>query len=189
MVITDDDKAASLMSSLRNQGRSPGDTWLQHTHLGYNYRLDELSAALGAIQMPRLDELLTKRERVAGWYNQRLAEIPEVTAQQVVSTTSRMSWFVYVVRFSPHIDRDQVAAYLKEQGIPARPYFIPIHLQPYMVSRFGYQAGDYPVTEDIGRRGLALPFSGVMSEAQVERVCQAIVDYRVEYSAKSHRSE
>ena len=85
-----------------------------------------------------------------------------------------MSWFVYVVRFAPGIDRDGIAQALGKLGIPARPYFLPIHLQPYMVERFGYQPGDFPVTEDLGRRGLALPFSGVMSEAQVERVCQAL---------------
>ena len=64
VVITSDDKAAGMMRALRNQGRAPGDTWLQHTYLGYNYRLDEMSAALGTVQMTRLDELLKKRDRV-----------------------------------------------------------------------------------------------------------------------------
>ena len=81
---------------------------------------------------------------------------------------------MYVVHFEAEIDRDLVARKLDEAGIPARPYFLPIHLQPYMVERFGFQAGDFPVTEDLGRRGLALPFSGVMSESQVETVCQAL---------------
>jgi len=76
VVITSDDKAAGMMRALRNQGRAPGDTWLQHTYLGYNYRLDEMSAALGTIQMTRLDELLKKRDRVANWYTERLSEIP-----------------------------------------------------------------------------------------------------------------
>ncbi len=174
MVVTDDDEAADLMRALRNQGRSPGDTWLQHTHLGYNYRLDEISAALGSVQMGRLDELLAKREQVATWYSERIDEIPGVEAPYVSTDTTRMSWFVYVVRFAPEIDRDAVAKALGERGIPARPYFIPIHLQPYMVERFGYREGDFPVTEDLGRRGLAIPFSSVMSEAQVETVCQAL---------------
>jgi dTDP-4-amino-4,6-dideoxygalactose transaminase len=78
------------------------------------------------------------------------------------------------VRFEAGINRDGVAQRLGGHGIPARPYFLPIHLQPYMVERFGYHTGDYPVTEDLGRRGLALPFSGVMSEAQVETVCQGL---------------
>jgi len=67
LVITNDDRAAALMLALRNQGRAPGDTWLSHTYLGYNYRLDEMSAALGRVQMTRLEELLQKRERVAAW--------------------------------------------------------------------------------------------------------------------------
>ncbi|HLE13575.1 MAG TPA: DegT/DnrJ/EryC1/StrS family aminotransferase [Anaerolineales bacterium] len=174
VIVTDDDRAAQLMRALRNQGRAPGDTWLQHTYLGYNYRLDEMSAALGTIQMTRLDELLHRREQVAGWYSDRLAEIPGVEAPFTAPSTSRVSWFVYVVRFSPEIDRDAVAQRFSGQGIPARPYFLPIHLQPYMVERFGYQPGDFPVTEDLGRRGLALPFSGVMSEEQVDRVCHEL---------------
>ena len=81
---------------------------------------------------------------------------------------------MYVVRFAPEIDRDAAAAKLKENGIPCRPYFVPIHLQPYMAEKFGYREGDFPVTEDLGRRGLAIPFSGVMTEAQVETVCDEI---------------
>jgi perosamine synthetase len=63
MIITDEEEGAALMRALRNQGRAPGDTWLQHTHLGYNYRLDEMSAALGVVQMQRLDELISKRDK------------------------------------------------------------------------------------------------------------------------------
>jgi dTDP-4-amino-4,6-dideoxygalactose transaminase len=85
-----------------------------------------------------------------------------------------MSWFVYVVRFDKKINRDALAKRLEERGVHVRPYFLPIHLQPYMAERFGYHEGDFPVTEDLGRRGLALPFSGVMTEAQVELVCNAI---------------
>jgi perosamine synthetase len=174
MVVTDEPESAALMRALRNQGRAPGDTWLQHTHLGYNYRLDEMSAALGVIQMQRLDELIARRDRVAKWYNQRIAEIPGIEAPIIARYTTRVSWFVYVVRFAAGLDRDAIARKLAARGIPARPYFLPIHLQPYMVDRFGYQQGTFPVTEDLGKRGLALPFSGVMEEQQVEQVCQAL---------------
>jgi dTDP-4-amino-4,6-dideoxygalactose transaminase len=174
MIVTDDDEAADFMRSLRNQGRAVGDTWLQHTRLGYNYRLDEMSAAMGTTQMHRLDELLAKREQVAAWYEARLSEIPGVEVPIVEPYTTRMSWFVYVVRFDPEIDRDALASRLGEKGVPARPYFLPIHLQPYMAERFGWREGDFPVTEDLGRRGLALPFSGVMTEAQVEYVCASL---------------
>jgi dTDP-4-amino-4,6-dideoxygalactose transaminase len=176
IVVTDDDGWASAIRSMRNQGRAPGDTWLDHTYLGYNYRLNELNAAIGAIQMTRLDELIEKRQRVAGWYMEGLKDLEGIEIPHVLPTTTRMSWFVFVIRFNPAIDRDAAVGLLKERGIPARPYFIPIHLQPFMKERFDYREGDFPVTEDLGRRGLALPFSSVMSEEQVGLVCEALQD-------------
>lgn len=174
MIITNDSTAAQYMSALRNQGRAPGDTWLQHTHLGYNYRLDEMSAAMGAAQMLRINELLQTRQQVANWYLQRLAEIPGVEVPQIEPTTSRNSWFVFVIRIPSTVNRQDLAAELGKSNIPVRPYFLPIHLQPYMVDLFGYEPGDYPVTEDLGNRGLALPFSGIMTEKQVDYVCQKL---------------
>jgi dTDP-4-amino-4,6-dideoxygalactose transaminase len=176
VIVTNDDQAAELMLSLRNQGRAPNDTWLQHTYLGYNYRLDEMSAAIGRVQMQRLPELMQKRARVAGWYNQRLRETPGVELPYLAPSTKRPSWFVYVVRFDRQINREHVIHALAKQGIPARPYFSPLHLQPFMIERFGFQPGDFPVTEDLGRRSLALPFSSVMTEEQVERVCTTLAE-------------
>ena len=176
MIVTNDDQAANLMRALRNQGRAPDDTWLQHTFLGYNYRLDEMSAALGTAQMSRLEELLGKRQKVADWYQERLAEVPLVETPWQAPSTSRPSWFVYVIRVAGGMDREGLAHRLAQRGLPVRPYFLPIHLQPYMVERFGFKAGDFPVTEDLGERGLALPFSGVMSQAQVDLVCRVLAE-------------
>jgi dTDP-4-amino-4,6-dideoxygalactose transaminase len=174
VIVTDDDEAAMLMRSLRNQGRAPGDTWLQHTYLGYNYRLDEMSAALGVTQMQRIEELMALREQVADWYGERLSEMPGLEMYQIQPSTSRMSWFVYVIKFARGLDRDAIARTLTERGIPVRPYFAPIHLQPFMVERFGYHPGDFPVTEDLGARSLAIPFSSVMTEGMVEQVCSEL---------------
>lgn len=174
MIITDDEQAAKYMMALRNQGRAPGDTWLSHTYLGYNYRLDELSAALGNAQMKRMDHIMKTRQQVADWYSARLSEIPGIENPSLEPTTTRSSWFVYVVRIPKGMDRKALAEKLLTMGVPVRPYFLPIHLQPYMVEEFGYQPGDYPVTEDLGERGLALPFSGVMSEDMVDKVCRSL---------------
>ena len=174
MVVTDRDDWAMLIRALCNQGRAPGDTWLEHTHLGYNYRLDEMSAALGRVQMNRLEELLDRRSQVAGWYNDRLSEIPGIELLPVHPHTSRMSWFVFVIRLATDVNRYTVVEKLAEHGVPTRPYFTPIHLQPYFVERFGFEPGDFPITEDLGRRSLALPFSGIMREDEVERVCQTL---------------
>jgi dTDP-4-amino-4,6-dideoxygalactose transaminase len=138
MIVTDNDDYAACMQALRNPGRAPGDNWLQHTLLGYNYRLDEMSAALGASQVKRLESLLAARQNVADLYTRHLANIPGIEPLTVVPSTTRMSWFVYVVRVSQGVDRMKVADRLAAKGVPVRPYFLPIHLQPYMVERFGY---------------------------------------------------
>ncbi len=174
MVVTNDERSALMMQSLRNQGRAPGDTWLQHTYLGYNYRLNEFNAALGAVQMSRLEELLRNREQVAGWYDRHLQGIPGITRPHIMPETTRMSWFVFIVWLEDEKTRDRVAKELKTRDIPVRPYFSPIHLQPYMVERFGYKKGDFPVTESLGERGLALPFSGKMTEEMVVEVCHQL---------------
>lgn len=162
----------ALFRSLRSQGRAASGAWLLHERLGYNYRLDEMSAALGLAQLRRIEELLERRRRVASSYNQRLAGQELIQIPSVASTTTRMGWFVYVVRIRPPARRDAVIQALAQAGIPSRSYFPPIHLQPFYVSRFGYQRGDFPVAEALGETSLALPFSGVMTEQQVELVCQ-----------------
>jgi perosamine synthetase len=174
MIVTNNSEAADLMRALRNQGRAPGDNWLQHTYLGYNYRLDEMSAAMGLSQMKRIDDLINKREIVAQWYNKYLKAIDGIEIPYVSPETTRMSWFVYVIRIKRCYNRDRTAAKLDNAGIPVRPYFLPIHLQPYMVEKFGYKEGDFPITEDLGKRSLALPFSSVMTEEQVKLVCDML---------------
>ncbi|HYP41972.1 MAG TPA: DegT/DnrJ/EryC1/StrS family aminotransferase [Chloroflexia bacterium] len=172
MIVTDSEEWANLFRSLRNQGRDVFDAWLNHTRLGYNYRLDEMSAALGLAQIGRIEELLAKRARVAEWYNERISDIGGIHAPHIAATTTRMSWFVYVVRCEDGLSRNDLMSYLQEHSIPSRPYFTPIHLQPFYRERFGWARGDLPNTEKAGDTFLALPFSGIMSEAQVDYVCR-----------------
>lgn len=174
MIVTANESWADMFRSLRNQGRDVFDAWLNHTRLGYNYRLDEMSAALGLVQIERLEELLTKRAQVAAWYNERLANLEWVQRPLQAPATTRMSWFVYVVRILPPADRNLVLNELAEHGIPSRPYFSPIHLQTFYRDTFGYQRGDFPVTEYLGDVSLALPFSSIMTEAQVDHVCTVL---------------
>ncbi len=174
MIVTDRDDWDVLFRSLRNQGRDESGTWLNHVRLGYNYRLDELSAALGLAQLSRIEELMTRRDHVARSYNERLSKIDGVAIPHVAPTTTRMSWFVYVIRLASEIDRNAVMARLHAQGIACRPYFTPIHLQPFYQQRFGYAPGDMPVTEAVAQSTLALPFYNHLDEGTVDRICGAL---------------
>ena len=173
MVLTDDPELADVMASMRNQGRDQDGTWLRHVRLGFNYRLDELSAALGVVQLRRLSTLREGRDRVVRAYRERLSSY-EWLALPTPRPGAAVDWFVYVVRLSDTLDRNQVIDELGRRGIPTRPYFSPLHLQPFYRSEFGYRPGDYPVTERVARTTLALPFSSLLSDAQVDRVCSEL---------------
>lgn len=174
IIITDREDWAQLARSLRNQGRGENNAWLEHVRLGYNYRLDELSCALGVAQLGRIEELLVKRERVAQMYYQRLQEVEGVEIPRISPATTRMSWFLYVVRLSPELDRDLVTKALAAKGIPTRPYFKPIHLQPFYREEFGYEEGHLPITESVSQRTLALPFFGNLAEEEVGYICASL---------------
>jgi len=174
VVATDDPHWAELMQSLRNQGRSDGGTGYFSDRLGYNYRLDEMSAALGVAQLKRLDRLLAQRQAVATRYSDMLRRVPGVTVKRAVSSTSRMSWFVFVIHLDPHIDRDRVIQQLEARGIPSRVYFTPIHLEPYYRQRFGFKPGDFPVAERVAASILALPFHTNLSDAEMDEVVDAL---------------
>jgi perosamine synthetase len=174
MIVTDDEQYTNLCSSLRNQGRDVFDAWLSHSRLGFNYRLNELSCALGLVQLTRIDDMLARRAKVAAWYSERLRGVERVHVPTVAAATSRMSWFVYVVRFDSMAERTTAMDALGERGIPSRPYFTPIHLQPFYIEKFSYRRGDFPVAEALGDTSLALPFSSVMTESDVDCVCREL---------------
>lgn len=182
MIVTDDDEVARLCRSMRNQGRGESGVWLSHERLGYNYRLDELSAALGVAQMSRLEEIIQKRQRVASMYGERLSRVPGVRLPYVAPEVTRMSWFVYVIRVGveePTAERqafvrNHVMQRLQEAQIGCRPYFTPIHLQPFYKREFGYREGDFTITELAGRTSIAIPFHNQLTEAEVDYVAEVL---------------
>lgn len=174
ILVTDSDEVAAVCRSLRNQGRGEMGAWLEHERLGYNYRMDEMSAALGCSQMRRIDEFIAQRERVARLYDERLAGLDFVNTPSV-SPRARVSRFVYVVTLAEGLERDRVMREMEAQGIPARGYFTPIHLQPYIRERFDTRPGTLPVTESAARRTLALPFHNRMTAREVDRVVEALL--------------
>jgi len=174
ILVTDNEDLAGLARSMRNQGRGESGEWLDHERLGYNYRMDELSSALGCSQMERIEEILDKRAKVAGMYGEKLAEVKEVQVPFIAPYVSRMSWFVYVIRLKKGIDRDRVIRFLRENSIECKPYFTPIHLQPFYRKMFGYREGDFPVTEDVTERTIALPFFNNLKEEQIDYVVEKL---------------
>ena len=174
VLVTDNDELARVARSMRSQGRGESGEWLDHERLGYNFRMDELSAALGCSQMERIEEILNKRAKVAGMYGEKLAEVEEVQIPFIADYVNKMSWFVYVVRLKRGIDRNKIIKYLNEEGVQCKPYFTPIHLQTFYRKLFGYREGDFPIIEDVSSRTIALPFFTNLKEEQIDYVVEKL---------------
>lgn len=171
-IVTDREEIALLCRSLRNQGRGNGQEWLAHERLGYNYRLSDIHCALGIAQLQRINELLSKRQYVAEVYNSLLKNLAGIRIPSAPSDVT-ISWFVYVIvleKMFTRNQRDKILINLKKRGICCSNYFPPIHLQPFYASTFGYKRGDFPVTESISDRTIALPFHGNLSKEDIEYV-------------------
>ena len=178
-VVTQSDDIAALCRSMRNQGRGETGEWLNHERLGYNYRISDISCALGTSQLRRLDSIVELRGQAAERYNALLKEVPEVVTQTILPGVTRMSWFVYVIRLADQFtqaDRDWLIGWLADHGVQSRPYFTPIHLQPFYVREFGYKPGDFPITEHVSARTIALPFFTMITPEQQEEVVACLKD-------------
>jgi perosamine synthetase len=177
MIVTNDPDLAAACRSMRNQGRDANAAWLQHSRLGYNYRLSEIHCALGIGQLERIGQLLSSRAKVASLYDQMLKSNPSLTLPVNMQDRSR-SWFVYVVqlnRTSREPLRDDVLSELRARGIGCQAYFPAIHQQPYFEQYLPQQNGwPLPQTEHAARTCLALPFYSSLKKDDIKYVCASL---------------
>jgi Predicted pyridoxal phosphate-dependent enzyme apparently involved in regulation of cell wall biogenesis len=174
IVVTDSEEQWRLIKSLSNQGRGDDGPWLEHVRLGYNYRLDDLSAALGVAQLEKLDRILELRSQVAERYCSLLAGLDGVELAAPDDAEHHRSWFVFVVRLAPGIDRERVIDHLTKEQIATSRYLPCIHLQPYMRERFGFAEGLCPRAEALSSSTVALPFYTALEAEDQERVAAAL---------------
>jgi perosamine synthetase len=174
MVITHSEDEARLLRSLRNQGRADSGGWLEHARLGFNYRLDDVRAAIGLGQLEKLDEILASRAAVAARYSELLGAIPGLVLPCPDDADHVRSWFVYVVALPGGSDREAVIAALDASGVQTARYLPCIHLQAYIRDRFGYGPGLCPVAEELSARTLALPFHARLDESDQAQVADAL---------------
>jgi perosamine synthetase len=176
-VVTQNSGIASLVRELRNQGRDYREGWLQHTELGYNYRISEMNCALGVEQLKRIDQILNRRQAIAQSYDRMLCKCPHLRLPLLTVLPRTISWFVYVVRLGARFtqfQRDWIVEEMSHRGIGVGRYFAPIHLQPIYqrepISR------DLPVTETVASRTIALPFFNRIHESEIKEVCMTLID-------------
>jgi perosamine synthetase len=178
VIVTNREDIANQARSERNQGRALDSKWLEHRTLGFNYRLSDINCALGTSQLKRLPEFITKRQQVVAWYAEELADITDVLSVPRPQNGVDTSWFVYVVRLADRYtakDRNALIAHLESHDIGCNTYFPPIHLQP-IYRDMGHSEGDFPITEHVADRTIALPFFVNLSKEEVASVCTILKD-------------
>jgi dTDP-4-amino-4,6-dideoxygalactose transaminase len=175
VVVTHSEEEWQLLRSLRNQGRTyDTGAWFDHVRLGWNYRWTDIQAAIGIAQLEKLDEILEQRRAAAERYNDLLAAVDGVETPLADDAGHKRSWFVYVVKLAPEVDRDAVMMALRAQGIGTAEYVPCVHLQPFMRDEYGFREGMFPVAEEACSRTLALPFFTQIESADQERVVEAL---------------
>jgi perosamine synthetase len=172
IITTDDDQLAAFARSFRCHGLA--DQGRDLIRLGSNYRLPELSAALGLSQLQHLDEFVRERSRLAALYADHLRSLPGI--QLFLPTAGQVHpYYKFPILIPKGYDRRQVTAQLRESGIPiGSVYWPPIHLEPFYREHFGYREGDFPVAEKLLQRTITLPLFVGLSDGDVEHVCHSL---------------
>ena len=174
MIVTNDPKVDELCRSLRNQGRTPNMQWLDHKYLGYNYRLDEMNAAVGVAQLENIDFLIKKRQELAARYSKALLPLAEHIVLPYTAPGSTHTWFVYVVLLrNRKLNRDKVIMDLAKAGVQCKPYLPSIHLFEFY-RKLGHKPGEYPVSESTSERSFALPFYIGLTKKHISHIAQTV---------------
>ncbi len=173
MILSDDGDLLERCYFLANQAKGKENPYW-HSEIGYNYRMTNMQAALGVAQMERIDEFIAARLRNAQHYNERLAGLSGITCPPCADWADNVYWmYTTLVGDDYGIERDVLIARLRERGIETRPVFHPLHRLPM------YDRGlRLPVAEEIARKGINLPSSSALTEADVDAVCDALIDLR-----------
>ena len=159
----------------RDQAQSDEPRYYEMVELGYNYRLTDISCALGLSQLERMPKLVSRRTEIANEYSKCLADIPGIIIPTERPHASS-SWHIYTIQLDPTnltVGRREIFKALRAENIGVNVHYIPVHLHPYYRQKFGEQSGSYPIAEGAYDRLITLPLFPGMTENDVQDVIRA----------------
>lgn len=167
MVVTDDPELADRLRTLRNLGF--GKTRFLHDVAGYNFRMTGLQAALGRVQLGKIEQIIADKRRVAQTYTQALQGIPGLQLPSELPWAFNVYW-MYALRVLPEfgISRDALAQALGEEGIETRTFFCPMDQQPFLRAIPGFPRSPCPVAGQLWEQGLYLPSSPSLDQGTIK---------------------
>lgn len=182
MIVTNNPEIAEKARLLRNHAFT--QPRFIHHHLGFNYRMTNIQAAIGLAQLEQIDTFVESRIRNAQLYNTLLSTVPGIRLPPAESWAKNVYWmYGIVLKDDFPLTKDQLMKKLEERGIETRSFFYPLHQQPFLQQE-RYQhistAGEYPVADRLWERGLYLPSSSHLTEEEIKTVVEAIKEIREE---------
>lgn len=172
-VITNDDRLAELCRMWRNHGQTISSGKRDFRFPGFNYRMTEIQAAIGQVQLDKFAAILQRRKEIAERYIQNL--VPEDMFTSPESHPGH-TWQTFMIVLKDQIDRSDIIRILHEDGIETGPGSLSAHCMDIYRKRFGYQPEDLPVSRQLHSQGLALPLHSHLSEADIDRVCRTLIE-------------
>jgi len=176
MMATDDEELAERARSLRNLCFQPGKRFV-HEHLGWNYRMTNLQAALGLAQLERLDEFVARKRFVGRRYRELLKDVPGLQLPLTETEFAENIYWVFglVLDRTLAIDAASAMKRLSLNGVATRPFFWPMHRQPVLLNKGWFEQENYPVAENLAEQGFYLPSGLALSEGQMEQVADRVI--------------
>lgn len=176
MVVTNDQQIAWQIRALRNHGQDPSARPADFVRPGFNYRLTDFQAALGLTQLAKLKRIVASRRAAAGRYDELLAGTTVQPPHVRAGASPVYQSYVTLLPTSAARARDEIIARLKERGIETNIGTVHMPATSYYRRRYGYQDGDFPVTDDVYARSLTLPLFESISLAEQQRVVHHLLD-------------
>lgn len=171
-VTTNSSTIYDIACNLRNLGRKDKNGTITYVNLGYNYKINQVSASLGITQLQKIDMMVERRNKIAYWYNQYLNGIPYILLPKIEKNATH-TFFAYAIRIT-NGKRNDVQYNLSKKGIETKAYFSALHLQPFIKKSFGFKKGNFPITEKVSKEILALPIFVELSKDRVKYISQQI---------------
>ena len=176
MVVTDDEVTYQRAVALKDLAHSKEKRFL-HEHVGFNYRLTNLQAAIGVSQLERIDQLVEVKRRNAALYHEGLKEIEGLRLPVEKPYAKNVYWmYGVVVQEGFGMSSDELQTKLRGKGVETRSFFVPMHRQPVFQKLGLFQKESYPVADYISERGLYLPSGLSLTKDQIEYVCKSIAE-------------
>jgi len=181
IIVTDNRNIYEKLKLIRSHGRLETENYFTATQymdyitLGYNFRISNITAALGISQMNKLEKVIRLRRQNARYLTDRLRGIKEVELPLEHDPRYRHIYQMYTIRIKGGKKlRDALKSHLNNNGVMAKVYFDPVHLSCFYRDKFGYKRGDLPITESISDKSLTLPMHPSLSKKEMDFIVNCI---------------